>query len=141
MPDKPRRSGAELVAALCQRYRLGHPEIDAQHRRLFEIVALADEGRPAADILRDLLAYAAEHFTAEERIAESHNVLDDDHVLAHRDLLDRIASYRCDNRAMDPLVRQFLVDWVTAHIDREDRSLVRSIGVGIRMQERMEHER
>ncbi len=139
MATKTPITGAALVAALCKRYNLGHPEIDAQHRRIFEIVAQADEGKPAADILRELFAYAGDHFTAEERIAEEHNVDNEEHVKAHHALLDRIAAYTCESRLMTPLVRQFLVDWVTTHIDKEDRELVRSINVGIRIQDRMEH--
>lgn len=139
MTIKPRTTGSALVAALCKRYTLGHPEIDAQHRRIFEIVALADEGKPAVAIVEELYTYAADHFTAEERIAEDHNVLDDDHVKAHHALLDKIATYRLITQKFSPEVRQFLVEWVTTHIDKEDRELVRSIQVGARIQERLEH--
>lgn len=138
MPTKQRTAGTALVAALCKRYELGHPEIDAQHRRIFEIVAQADEGKSATKILDEFYAYAGDHFTAEERIAEDHNVLDDDHVAAHHALLDKIAVCRVETKQMNPVVRQFLVDWVTQHIDKEDRELVRCINVGIRIQNRMD---
>lgn len=140
MPTKPRSTGAALVAALCKRYTLGHPEIDTQHRRIFEIVAQADEGKPAATIVDELYTYASDHFTAEERIAEDHNVDNEEHIKAHHDLLDMIAVYRLTPQKFTVEVRKFLVEWVTTHIDKEDRELVRSIQVGIRLQERMEHD-
>lgn len=104
------RCGRDLVAALCQKYALGHPEIDAQHRRIFEIVAQTDERTPTATILDELYAYAAFHFTAEERIAEEHNVDTDEHAAAHYRLLDRIARYRVETAGSAVQVRRFLVE-------------------------------
>lgn len=138
-PAQPRR--ANLVAALCDKYALGHPEIDTQHRRIFEIIAHADEGKPTAEILTELYAYAGDHFAAEERIAEEHNVDDIVHVAAHHALLDQILVYQRNPSQKAAQIRKFLVTWITTHIDQEDRDLVRAILVGERLQERMDHNR
>ena len=52
---------------------LEHPLINAHHKRLFELseavaqsVADAPDARPAEPALRDLIAFAREHFAAEE---------------------------------------------------------------------------
>ncbi len=139
--SSPPLSSQALVAALCRRYALGHAEIDAQHRRLFEIVAQADDGAPARELLDLLYRYASEHFTAEERIADEENVIDEAHIRAHLTLLDQIAALQHSTANINQQVRQFLVTWVTDHIDKHDRDLVRAISVGQRLHQRMDDDR
>jgi hemerythrin-like metal-binding protein len=126
-----------LVEALAERYRLGHPEIDRQHRAIFAIVARADEGKPGDQLLDDLIAYAGDHFAAEERLAADLGVLEEDHAAAHRRLLDALLAHRHDQAGHDRIIRRFLVDWVEHHIDRDDRDLVRSMQVAIRLRARL----
>jgi hemerythrin-like metal-binding protein len=132
MLTKPQNAGTALVATLVKRYTLGHPEIDTQHRRLFEIVAAADDGAPVTDLLDEVLAYSAFHFQAEEQIAATHQVTDEKHIQSHRDLLDKIRIYKSHTHEVRHEVRTFLVEWVTTHIDKEDRRLVRRMQTGAR---------
>lgn len=137
LPSNPQ----DLVDALAERYHLGHPEIDRQHRAIFAIVARASEGKPGDQLLDELLAYASDHFAAEERLAADLGVLEDDHAATHRRLLDALLAQRRDPNRHGAAVRHFLVDWVEHHIDRDDRDLVRSMQVAIRLRARLDGDR
>ena len=58
----------------------------------------------------------------------------------HRRLLDALLAHRRDPANRGMIVRQFLVDWVEHHIDRDDRELVRSMQVAISMRARLDRD-
>jgi hemerythrin len=113
------------------RYLLGHAEIDAQHRKLFELVNhfddviqmdMADElGR----IVDDLVAGAVAHFKFEEAVLEQIGFPDrSGHSKMHEELIGQLRQTRAKMKAGGHVsaksVARFLVDWLTYHILRED---------------------
>lgn len=116
------------------RYLLGHAEVDAQHRKLFELVnhfedvvqmGMTDElGR----IMDDLLTCATDHFLFEETLMGQLGFPDlQDHRLVHQDLLRQLQQMagrmKTGGHLSTKSVVRFLVDWLTNHIMREDLAL------------------
>ncbi len=118
-----------------ERYRLGYPELDAQHAGLFELVnrlhegVLSGAGRP---VLGGLMARLRQetmlHFLQEETLMrrtgypglDAHKRLHDD--LA-RQVSDLEAKHRGGSLAVSQSVMNFLKDWLVHHILNEDRRL------------------
>ena len=115
-------------------YSVQIPEIDAQHKRLVEIInrlqdaMLQGQGRTVIDsVLRDLEEYTRYHFTAEEDLMRRHaypKLLA--HEAQHHGLVEKLSRFRADFRAgsitMSVTVMEFLRDWLTHHIMREDKA-------------------
>ena len=113
------------------RYLLGHAELDAQHRKLFEVVNHFDDviemDMPAelGRIVDDLIAGATEHFRFEEAVMERSGFPDrPGHCRMHKELMGQLQQMRDKMKAGGHLssksVARFLVDWLTNHILRED---------------------
>lgn len=113
-------------------YASGHPVIDAQHRRLFElaneVLARSSRGyeavRPAID---SLLRHCANHFRDEERILAAAGYPDSEaHARSHRHLAERADALRaqCDDDLVDlaTLLAFIVRDVVAMHVLREDRA-------------------
>ncbi len=112
------------INALATEYALGIPAIDDQHRLLFGwCVALrtAPDVRP---VLRALLAYAITHFQDEERWALDHGVDVETHHAQHVELVQRLEEQLRLPKLSRMEVQAMAFDWLTVHIDVEDRSLV-----------------
>jgi len=113
------------------RYSLGHAELDAQHRKLFEVVNHFDDviemDMPAelGRIVDDLIAGALEHFRFEEAVMEQIGFPDrSGHCRMHEELIGQLRQTRTKLKAGGHVsaksVAMFLVDWLTYHILRED---------------------
>ncbi len=109
---------------------VGHTAIDADHRRLIEIINRF-EARPdrlhADRTARDLLAYAQDHFPREEAVMEAIGYpLRTLHRIAHEDLLGRLKDlvrrYFLDpaggggEEALVAELRQLVTDWLVEHV-------------------------
>jgi hemerythrin len=118
-----------------QEYSVGYPEIDNQHKKLFE---LADELHRAmtsgkskdvlGKTLSNLIAYTKEHFAAEERLMQAHHYPDyAKHKAAHDALTARVVDFQKDfetNRtALTVGLLEFLKDWLSHHIGETDRKI------------------
>ncbi len=113
------------------RFSVGHPEIDQQHQRLFELVNHFDDvlkmglQEELPLIVDDLLALSEAHFRFEERVIEASGFPRAvEHRRLHGELLDQVRTMRASlavggHLSHKALVR-FLADWLTAHILRED---------------------
>ncbi|CAH2603526.1 Diguanylate cyclase [Rhodovastum atsumiense] len=98
-PSLPANDSRHYVSQLVWRedYLCGEPEIDAQHRRLFEqgnaLLALAGRTSPPGEILaatRALIAGTCAHFATEDRILAAAGYAGAaEHARIHRDLLAR----------------------------------------------------
>ena len=112
----------------------GHPEVDAQHRHLVDIInrfhdALqrGNGSRIMNGILNDLIGYTQEHFADEERImaAAGYTGLQT-HQAQHRQLLQKIERFQYDfnskGKRVSKDVDQFLKYWLTNHILQDDLS-------------------
>ncbi len=118
-----------------QEYSVGYPQIDEQHKRLFEIadelhVAMAaGKGKEVlGKILGNLIAYTKAHFATEERLMQAHRYPDYAvHKAAHDTLTAQVIKFQKDfergRAAMSVDLLQFLKDWLTHHIGETDRKI------------------
>jgi len=114
-------------------FECGHPEIDEQHRKLFEIgqalINAALKQKPMADVqllLDELVSHIQDHFISEEAImARTRFPLSKEHEQIHLVLLDRTKSlrdrYRDSQVEISELVGFITCDVITEHILHEDR--------------------
>lgn len=115
--------------------RIGHADIDRQHASLFETVnRLHDAMRSnhsrevQGEILAFLHAYTLEHFEAEEALMRangypelvSHKALHDDLAQQVKELEEK---YTSGSMTLSIMTMHFLKDWLTHHIQAEDRKI------------------
>lgn len=114
-----------------ERFSLGNAEIDAQHKKLFELVNHFDdaikEGRTEelGRILDDLLANTVLHFEFEETLLKQRGFPKRaEHERMHRELMAQIRDLRHvmaeGGHISTKAIVRFLADWLTSHILRED---------------------
>lgn len=106
--------------------------IDEQHKRLFgwindldAAVERHEGGNVVRDILWELIAYATEHFTAEERLMVAYDFpgftshrQEHDHFVMK---LQEIQSRFHDGETLSTTTLQFMVDWLVNHIKGTDQ--------------------
>ncbi len=114
---------------------IGDPEIDADHRHLFGLLAQlehavgrADQRTILSDILSALADYTSYHFSREERVmAQLRYPGADDHIREHADLITRLAQLIFDFERGDVEVTtdtlKFLRGWLTTHTSGTDMKL------------------
>jgi hemerythrin len=116
-------------------YSIGVPEIDAQHRRLVEMLNELHESMLRGDghevvheILSGLVQYTRAHFAAEERLMQSVNYPDyTAHKGEHERLTLKVVEYQAKQgpgevtRSLDVL--WLLWDWVQEHISGRDKAI------------------
>ena len=118
------------------RYETGIPEIDHQHRQLFQ--AFNDLGNAfyqgtakaeTARILDFLLSYTVVHFETEEIWMRAHGYPSIDlHVADHAELTDKVRDLKRRLEAGEhPTIEVavFLADWLKHHIDTRDMDFIR----------------
>ena len=112
-------------------YRVGIPQVDREHQRLFEIIAEVNAGLDHADdkaraaalrhAIGELIEYTRSHFASEEALMKNAGFPGlDIHQLLHSDLLKRVREMQMrieigDKTATLDLSR-FLASWLTEHI-------------------------
>ncbi|MEO1063794.1 MAG: bacteriohemerythrin [Actinomycetota bacterium] len=119
--------------------QVGFGDIDAQHKRLVELVnELNDEmragsGRDAVGpVLTELVRYTVDHFAFEERLMQEHDISTSAaHLDEHRQLVAQVASFKEDYEAGSAAVSvelmTFLRKWLTGHILKSDKALAREL--------------
>ncbi len=112
---------------------VGNEEIDAQHRKLVDLVDRLHAATVAGEVrerlgqfLVELVDYTKYHFSTEERLFEERGYPGrDEHVARHREfvsrLLEYMEAYDEGNTAISIGMLQYLRDWVLHHIGEEDR--------------------
>lgn len=122
------------VIAWSNDYNIGVDEIDQQHQILVGIInklysALVDKSNPAIieEILDELLQYTRMHFAVEECLMRLFDYPDyAEHKATHDRIAERVLMFADQYRAgkhqfgMDLLY--FLKDWLTTHINEEDKA-------------------
>lgn len=115
-------------------YSVGIQFVDDQHASLFdalnELHAAMLKGQANSVIgrlLQDLLAYTRSHFGAEEAmLAKARYPGLSEHQMKHRELTTQVAEYaeryKHGEAALSVHLINFLRDWLTGHILREDRA-------------------
>ena len=122
-----------LVKWDSERYGLGIPDIDEQHRELFILTnALHDtrtgDGsvRDSIKILKQLYAYANYHFLSEERVFRENDYPGtDSHISTHTGFREEIKEYlqrmrEKSNTDLAPL-QDYLIRWIVEHVNGADR--------------------
>lgn len=120
-----------------ERYSLKIPEIDAQHKRLFEIGEHAYELASLNDdydhfdeirtIINELLEYTQYHFKYEEEFMSTFNYPDiNDQITSHNFYVNKIKGIT-DSQIDDDQhkavldILDFLAEWISSHILISDR--------------------
>ncbi len=114
---------------------IGVPEVDAQHRRLFdmanEVAAILEQGfdRQAVDqALRALCDYAVEHFAAEEALMDPEGYPEYDHHLNEHlncttKALDFLEAFSEEKEVDMAEFLQFVAFWIRDHVLNMDQTL------------------
>jgi hemerythrin len=116
-----------------EEYSVGVQTINNQHKVLFGIINDLHEGMMTGQarsltgpLLKKLVDYTRNHFTAEEAMmnAAAYPKLAA-HQIKHRDLVkqveDYIARYDRGETTLNIQLLNFLRDWLTNHIQKEDK--------------------
>lgn len=118
---------------------VGVQSIDAQHTALIEILnelhdamLHGDAHSKTGPLLRKLLSYTKEHFGIEEAMMEAAGYPQlDEHRAHHRKLTakveDFIVRFEQGETTLNLHLLNFLRDWLTSHILREDKAYVPSM--------------
>ncbi len=123
------------------KFELGIPEIDGQHKTLVSFVGQvkglirdAEDGIDCYDeidtLLHELKDYTVYHFEAEEDLMEKNNYSDfDNHKAEHDAFIQKIQVFfesDIDYHQLTVLeeLTEFLLDWVVAHILESDTKYV-----------------
>jgi hemerythrin-like metal-binding protein len=113
-------------------FECGHPVIDAQHRKLFDIgdglinAAVKDKSRNHIEFLLDeMIEHIQEHFDTEEAVlARTRYPLSAEHQTHHAELLIRAQSlrdaYRSHQIGLSELVGFITYEVIVEHIIKED---------------------
>jgi hemerythrin len=115
------------------KYSVGVPSMDSQHTVLFGILndlhaaMLSDQAQSAiGDVLRNLVNYTREHFSAEEALMTAAGYPElERHRLQHRNLVmqvdDFVVRYQRGEAHLTLPLLNFLRDWLSNHIQQEDK--------------------
>ena len=120
-------------------FLVGHTEIDAQHKRLFQ---LADELHAAmaagkgkqvlSQTLASLISYTKVHFASEERLMQRYNYAEyPAHKAEHDKLTAQVVDFQNDFNAGRSVLSidlmQFLKNWLAHHIGKTDQKVATHI--------------
>lgn len=109
------------------------PEIDLQHRQLVDVAADLEMGLALGvdkeimnRVMRDLNAYAREHFATEERLMRRHGFPGlDEHVTQHQSFIEKLLHFELDyldGRAeLSKELFEYLIRWLEEHVASYDQ--------------------
>ena len=111
-------------------YKIGHPAIDTQHQRLFELTRalMAADNQPVLrGLLMQLYKHTREHFELEEALMRKLNFPNTGaHTDSHNQLLIRLNGV-CQEvgqgQVNKPVVDALMTDWALRHIAHDDAQL------------------
>ena len=120
------------LIAWSDHYSVGIPRIDAEHRRLMDLVnelhrAIHNSKQDPAtsEVLDALASYTITHFTGEEGLMKRHAYPEyAQHKAEHDKLVAQVRALQQEARAGKPVSRDvmsFLSNWLTGHILAVDR--------------------
>jgi hemerythrin len=116
-------------------YSVGHPDIDRQHQKLFQLAEqlhaamTAGKGKQClSTTLNNLVAYTKRHFADEEILMQSSRYpFYRQHKAEHQGLTDRVVQFQrtfeADQAPVTVELLQFLSNWLTHHIGTVDRKV------------------
>jgi len=116
-------------------YSVGHSEIDAQHKRLFQLAEdmhaamAAGKGKQMlSQTLANLINYTKSHFSSEERLMQKYGYPEyPQHKAEHDKLTAQVLAFQSDfnaGRAMFSIdLMHFLKNWLAHHIGKIDQKV------------------
>jgi hemerythrin-like metal-binding protein len=125
------------------KYSVGVPEIDRQHKKLFETAArlqeamLAGGGRESEQAaLSELIRYTVGHFRHEEALMRkcgyaglaAHHQKHEDFTKA---VVEFQAKYEAGSLCLSVSMLRFICNWLVEHIGKEDVKIAASIPAGM----------
>jgi len=125
-----------MLAVWKQDYVTGNPAVDQQHMKLFDMVNELHEGIVKGSgkeilgrILAKLAKYTVEHFHTEEGFMTTKGYPDyARHKAKHDELVKQVtalmAQYEGGGMVLPLTLSRFLADWITHHIQEEDKALI-----------------
>jgi hemerythrin len=114
-------------------YSVNIKAIDAQHKKLVELINQIHDATKAArgkdvleKILFELVTYTKVHFSAEEQLMKKYaypgyNTQKAEHEALVKRVQDFQAEFKAGRSTMSVEVMQFLMDWLTGHIQGLDK--------------------
>ena len=129
------RRREEFLALLTwsNKYSVGVQVLDDQHKGLLRVLNALHAGmmkgqaqRAAGPLLNKLMAGAREHFALEERMmSEARYAGLAEHRAKHQELIGKLGNFMDRHRKCDPTMYvqllNFLRDWFTGHMQKEDQ--------------------
>jgi len=128
-----------------QEYSAGQPDIDAQHRRLLDIInqlhkAMKMGGKQDAIIavMGELVSYTRYHFTFEENMLQRESYPElEVHRVKHRAMVAQVVAFRdaagsSASASTSLKLMSFLKDWLSRHIIETDQRYAAHLSVGAR---------
>ncbi len=119
--------------------QIGYGDIDAQHKRLVEIVNALDEamrtgkGRDVvAKVLTELIKYTQFHFAFEERLMDQYGIASSAaHKAEHRKLIADVGAFKAKfdtgTASVTTELMAFLRNWLSNHILKTDKGLAKEL--------------
>lgn len=119
-----------------EEYTIGLETIDQQHRKFIDILnklsksfLSQDDRKEVAIVLKELEEYAENHFAFEEKYFRDFNYEDsEEHKKHHEVFRSQIQSFweqlKNENELLKYDLLQFMDNWLTAHIVKEDKKYV-----------------
>jgi len=118
-----------------ERYSVGHLEIDAQHKRLFQLAEdmhtamAAGKGKQMlSQTLANLINYTKSHFTSEEGLMQRYGYPEyPEHKAEHDKLTAQVLAFQSDFNAGRAVLSidlmHFLKNWLAHHIGKIDQKV------------------
>jgi len=126
----------DITAIWKPEYSVGHPEIDTQHKYLFELwILLAsitkqpENRRSLEQALLSLYDYVEIHFQREEELLAAHPDIEK-HKEIHAAFVEQVQSFMDQFRAgtlESPVVVEYLKEWLIDHIVETDIRYFRAL--------------
>lgn len=116
-------------------YSIGHPEIDTQHKRLFQLAEelhsamTAGKGKQIlSHTLASLISYTKGHFASEEGLMQRYGYPDyPQHKAEHDKLTAQVLAFQTDFNAGRSVLTidlmHFLKNWLAHHIGQVDQKV------------------
>ena len=116
-------------------YSVGHPDIDSQHKRLFQLAEQLHAAMTAgkakqvlSTTLNNLITYTRRHFADEEMLMQTHRYpFLPQHKAEHQALTEKVIqfqrSFEADRATISDELLQFLINWLRHHIGSSDKKV------------------
>lgn len=118
---------------------VGYGDIDAQHKRLVELVNQLDDAMRAGHgrdvvggVLNELIRYTVHHFAFEEKLMDQFGIASAAaHKAEHKKLVADVSAFKtkfdAGSAAVTTELMTFLRNWLSNHILKTDKALAREL--------------